>query len=131
MLRKFGVQEQLGARSAEGRRLRRRVLRGTVLVCIVAGYHGKRFIYERAKELGVRCCCTSPAKACFPTWQQVPLLLALCIYLWTMWFLLFRSEVRTLLASECGRFAGLSSSMPQTAGPGVSQTSRLSPSSSP
>lgn len=34
--------------------MRRRVLRGTVLVCIVAGYHGKRFIYERAKELGIR-----------------------------------------------------------------------------
>jgi len=47
-------QEQLGARTAEGRRLRRRVLRGTVLVCIIAGYEGKRFIYERAKELGVR-----------------------------------------------------------------------------
>ena len=49
------VQEQLGAQSAEGRRLRRRVLRGTVLVCIVAGYQGKKFIYERAKELGIRC----------------------------------------------------------------------------
>ena len=48
------MQEQLGAQSAEGRRLRRRVLRGTVLVCIVAGYQGKRFIYERAKELGIR-----------------------------------------------------------------------------
>ena len=25
-----------------------------MIVCIVAGYHGKRFIYERAKELGIR-----------------------------------------------------------------------------
>lgn len=49
------AQDQLSARSAEGRKLRRKVLRGTVLVCIVAGYHGKRFIYERAKELGIRC----------------------------------------------------------------------------
>ena len=63
---KTWVQEQLGARSAEGRRLRRRVLRGTVLVCIVAGYHGKRFIYERAKELGVRYCCSSLANLVRP-----------------------------------------------------------------
>lgn len=48
------LQEQLSARSAEGRRLRRKVLRGTVLVCVIAGYQGKRFIYERAHELGVR-----------------------------------------------------------------------------
>lgn len=48
------MQSQLSARSAEGRKLRRKVLRGSVLVCIVAGYHGKRFIYERAHELGVR-----------------------------------------------------------------------------
>ena len=48
------VQEQLSARSGEGRRLRRKVLKGTVIVCMVAGYHGKRFVYERAKELGIR-----------------------------------------------------------------------------
>ena len=76
------MQEQLGARSAEGRRLRRRVLRGTVLVCIVAGYHGKRFIYERAKELGVRYLLQLPSKR-FPPWQQAPLLLAL-VHLWMM-----------------------------------------------
>ncbi|KAK9804152.1 hypothetical protein WJX73_005604 [Symbiochloris irregularis] len=45
---------KLAAPTAEGRRLRRRLLRGTVVVVIVAGYQGKRFIYERAKELGVR-----------------------------------------------------------------------------
>ena len=47
-------QAKLAAPTAEGRRLRRRLLRGTVVVVIVAGYAGKRFIYERAKELGVR-----------------------------------------------------------------------------
>jgi hypothetical protein len=30
------------------------VLRGTVVVFVTAGYSGKRFIFERAKELGVR-----------------------------------------------------------------------------
>ena len=54
ILHMLHLQEQLSARSSEGRRLRRRVLRGTVIVCIVAGYHGKRFIYERAQELGIR-----------------------------------------------------------------------------
>jgi hypothetical protein len=38
----------------EGRRLRRHVLRGAVIVIITAGYSGKRFIFEKAKELGVR-----------------------------------------------------------------------------
>jgi biotin carboxylase len=44
----------VAARTLEGRRLRRHVLRGAVVVFITAGYSGKRFIYERAKELGVR-----------------------------------------------------------------------------
>lgn len=48
------MQARLSAPTAEGRRLRRRLLRGTVAVLIVAGYQGKRFIYERAKELGIR-----------------------------------------------------------------------------
>ena len=34
--------------------MRRHVLRGAVIVFITAGYSGKRFIFERAKELGVR-----------------------------------------------------------------------------
>jgi len=44
----------VGSRSLEGKRLRRHVLRGAVIVFITAGYSGKRFIFERAKELGVR-----------------------------------------------------------------------------
>jgi hypothetical protein len=47
-------QERISARSIEGRALRRRLLKGRVLVFITAGYSGKRFIYERIKELGVR-----------------------------------------------------------------------------
>ena len=42
------------SKSIEGRRLRRNVLRGAVLVFVTAGYSGKRFVFERAKELGVR-----------------------------------------------------------------------------
>ena len=44
----------VSSRSMEGKRLRRHVLRGAVIVFITAGYSGKRFIFERAKELGVR-----------------------------------------------------------------------------
>lgn len=47
-------KDQVSARTAQGRRLRRNVLRGAVIVFITAGYSGKRFIFERAKELGVR-----------------------------------------------------------------------------
>ncbi|KAK9851562.1 hypothetical protein WJX84_001702 [Apatococcus fuscideae] len=46
--------ESVSARTKEARRLRRRLLKSTVLVFIVAGYEGKRFIYERAKELNIR-----------------------------------------------------------------------------
>jgi hypothetical protein len=35
------------SRSVEGRRLRRHVLRGAVIVFVTAGYSGKRFIYEK------------------------------------------------------------------------------------
>lgn len=45
---------RVGARSAEGKALRRQVLRGAVIVFVTAGYSEKRFIFERAKELGVR-----------------------------------------------------------------------------
>jgi hypothetical protein len=38
----------------EGARLRRHVLRGAVIVFVTAGYSSKRFIFEKAKELGVR-----------------------------------------------------------------------------
>ena len=48
------VQERLRAATTEGRKLRRTLLKGSVVVIIVAGYEGKRFIYERMKELGIR-----------------------------------------------------------------------------
>ena len=40
--------------NAEGRALRRSVLRGAIVVFVTAGYSGKRFIFERCKQLGVR-----------------------------------------------------------------------------
>lgn len=46
--------DKVAARTAEGRRLRRQALKGAVVVFVTAGYSGKRFIFERAKELGVR-----------------------------------------------------------------------------
>lgn len=46
--------DRIAQRSLQGRQLRRHVLRGAVLVFVTAGYRGKRFIFERAKELGVR-----------------------------------------------------------------------------
>eukprot|EP00891_Asterochloris_glomerata_P006828 jgi/Astpho2/6828/Aster-06504 len=46
--------DKVGSRTMEGRRLRQHVLRGAVIVFITAGYSGKRFIFEKAKELGVR-----------------------------------------------------------------------------
>ena len=53
-LQRSGVQEKLKAATTQGRKLRRTLLRGSVAVIIVAGYEGKRFIYERMKELGIR-----------------------------------------------------------------------------
>ncbi|KXZ47333.1 hypothetical protein GPECTOR_36g58 [Gonium pectorale] len=44
----------VGARSTDGRTLRRQALKGAVMVFVTAGYSGKRFIFEKAKELGVR-----------------------------------------------------------------------------
>ncbi|KAA6416926.1 MAG: glutathione synthetase ATP-binding domain [Trebouxia sp. A1-2] len=46
--------DKVGSRTLEGRRLRRHVLKGAVIIFITAGYSGKRFIFEKAKELGVR-----------------------------------------------------------------------------
>ena len=43
-----------GRRSAEGRQLRLGLLKGAVLVFVAAGYSGKRFVFEKARELGVR-----------------------------------------------------------------------------
>lgn len=38
----------------EGQRVRREMLQGMTLVFFTAGYPGKRFVFERAKELGVK-----------------------------------------------------------------------------
>ncbi len=46
--------EKVGSRTLEGAKLRRHVLRGAVIVFVTAGYSGKRFVFEKAKELGVR-----------------------------------------------------------------------------
>jgi carnosine synthase len=47
-------QDKVGARTIEGRKLRRSVLKGSVIAFVTAGYSGKRFIFEKAHELGVR-----------------------------------------------------------------------------
>jgi len=47
-------QDKVGTRTLEGRQLRRSVLKGAVIAFITAGYSGKRFIFEKAKELGVK-----------------------------------------------------------------------------
>ncbi len=44
----------MSAPTRAGRALRRSLLKGCVVVIVVAGYSGKRFIYERAQELGIR-----------------------------------------------------------------------------
>jgi len=48
------LQHLMHAATDKGQTLRRQLLSGAVVVIICAGYSGKRFIYERAKELGVR-----------------------------------------------------------------------------
>ena len=49
------VQAKVSAPTRAGRALRRSLLKGCVVVIVVAGYSGKRFVYERAHELGIRC----------------------------------------------------------------------------
>ena len=49
------VQAKVSAPTWAGRALRRSLLKGCVVVIVVAGYSGKRFVYERAHELGIRC----------------------------------------------------------------------------
>jgi biotin carboxylase len=44
----------LTARGADGQRLRQELLRNSIIVFFTAGYEGKRFVYEKAHELGVR-----------------------------------------------------------------------------
>lgn len=41
-------------RSPQGQRLRQGILRGATIAFITTGYEGKRFIYEKAYELGIR-----------------------------------------------------------------------------
>lgn len=48
------VQAKVSAPTRAGRSLRRSLLKGCVVVIVVAGYSGKRFVYERAHELGIR-----------------------------------------------------------------------------
>ncbi len=44
----------MSSRTPGGRKLRRQVLSGAVLVFVTAGYSGKRFIFEKAHQLGVK-----------------------------------------------------------------------------
>lgn len=46
--------ELVEAKSREGQTLRRKLLEGATIVFFTAGYAGKRFIYERAMQLGVK-----------------------------------------------------------------------------
>lgn len=48
------VQGKVDGRTLDAKKLRRHVLRGAVVVFVTAGYSGKRFIFERCKELGIR-----------------------------------------------------------------------------
>lgn len=47
-------EDKVTLRTVEGRRLRRSVLKGAVVAFITAGYSGKRFVFEKAAELGVK-----------------------------------------------------------------------------
>lgn len=47
-------QDFLSAATDEAQKRRLRLLSGAVVIVICAGYSGKRFIYEKAKQLGVR-----------------------------------------------------------------------------
>jgi hypothetical protein len=41
------LQDKVSSRSFDGRKLRRHVLRGAVIVFVTAGYSGKKFIFEK------------------------------------------------------------------------------------
>lgn len=47
-------QNAVSQRTTAGRKLRRKVLQGAVMVFVTAGYSGKRFIFEKAHALGVK-----------------------------------------------------------------------------
>jgi hypothetical protein len=46
--------DAVSARTTTGKKLRRQVLKGAVMVFVTAGYSGKRFVFEKAKSLGVK-----------------------------------------------------------------------------
>lgn len=48
-------QQLVEASSLEGQTLRRRLLSGATIVFFTAGYPGKRFVFERARDMGVKC----------------------------------------------------------------------------
>jgi len=54
------------ARGSTGQRLRRGVMRGATIVFFTTGYEGKRFIYEKAHAMGVRCVIVDSADS----WSQ-------------------------------------------------------------
>lgn len=51
------TQAKLTEDSADGQTMRRKALRGAVIVFFTAGYSGKRFIFEKAHELGATFSC--------------------------------------------------------------------------
>lgn len=55
------VQEKVSSRTLDGKRLRRHVLRGAVIVFVTAGYSGKKFIFEKVRS-------TSPSSDHFRGW---------------------------------------------------------------
>ena len=48
-------QDVVTSRTGAGKLLRRQVIKGAVMVFVTAGYSGKRFIFEKAKKMGVKC----------------------------------------------------------------------------
>lgn len=50
----LGLQGKVSEATAQAKQLRRNALRGATVIFVTAGYSGKRFIFERCKELGVR-----------------------------------------------------------------------------
>lgn len=61
------MQAKVSAPTRAGRALRRSLLKGCVVVIVVAGYSGKRFVYERAQELGIRSACLRPCESKWDT----------------------------------------------------------------